>query len=160
MREAVGTIDPDVPLFEVRTVDEAIDRSSWFYKVFGSVFISFGLAALFMATAGLYGVLSFSVSRRTQEMGIRMALGAEARQVIRLILRQGFTQLGIGLVAGLAMAAGLTSVIGFIMFRVNPRDPAVFGGVLALIVTVGLVAALVPALRATRVDPVVALRSD
>jgi predicted permease len=160
MRDAVRAIDPDVPLFELQSVRESIDRSSWFYRVFGSVFIAFGLAALFMATAGLYGVLSFSVSRRTQEMGIRMALGAEGRQVIRLILRQGLTQLGIGLVAGLAMAAGLTSVIGIIMYRVNPRDPAVFGGVLALIVTVGLVAALVPALRATRVDPVVALRSE
>jgi predicted permease len=160
MREAVGTVDPDVPLFDLRTADEAIDRSSWFYKVFGSVFIAFGVAALFMATAGLYGVLSFSVSRRTQEMGIRMALGAEGRQVIRLILRQGVMQLGVGLVIGLAMAAALSSVIGIVMYRVNPRDPTVFGGVLALIVSVGLAAALVPALRATRVDPVVALRSD
>jgi predicted permease len=146
MREAVGTIDPDVPLFDLRTADEAIDRSSWFYKVFGSVFIAFGVAALFMATAGLYGVLSFSVSRRTQEMGIRMALGAEGLQVIRLILRQGVMQLGVGLVIGLGMAAALSSIIGILMYRVNPRDPAVFGTVLALIVTVGLAAALVPAL--------------
>jgi predicted permease len=160
LREVVGTIDPDVPLFEMRTVDESMRRASWFYKVFGSVFIAFGLAALFMATAGLYGVLSFSVSRRTQEMGIRMALGAEGRQVIRLILRQGVMQLAVGLGIGLVMAAGLSSVVGILMYRVNPRDPAVFGGVLALVVTVGLVAALVPALRATRVDPMVALRSD
>ena len=160
LRDAVGTIDPDVPLFEMRTVDESLRRASWFYMVFGSVFIAFGLAALFMATAGLYGVLSFSVSRRTQEMGIRMALGAEGRQVIRLILRQGVMQLAVGLGIGLVMAAGLSSVVGFLMYRVNPRDPAVFGGVLALVVTVGLVAALVPALRATRVDPIVALRSD
>jgi predicted permease len=160
MRDAVRTIDPDVPLFDLRTVDESLDGESWFYAVFGSVFIAFGLAALFMATAGLYGVLSFSVSRRTQEMGIRMALGAETRQVVRLILRQGVTQLAIGLGIGLVMAAGLSSVVGILMYRVNPRDPAVFGGVLALIVTVGLAAALVPALRATRVDPAVALRSD
>jgi predicted permease len=160
LREAVGTIDPDVPLFELRTVDESLRRASWFYMVFGSVFIAFGLAALFMATAGLYGVLSFSVSRRTQEMGIRMALGAEGRQVVRLILRQGVMQLAVGLGIGLAMAAGLSSVVGILMYRVDPRDPAVFGGVLALVVTVGLVAALVPALRATRVDPMVALRAE
>jgi predicted permease len=160
LRDAVGTIDPDVPLFEMRTVDESLRRASWFYMVFGSVFIAFGLAALFMATAGLYGVLSFSVSRRTQEMGIRMALGAEGRQVVRLILRQGVMQLAVGLGIGLAMAAGLSSVVGILMYRVNPRDPAVFGGVLALVVTVGLVAALVPALRATRVDPMVALRAE
>jgi putative ABC transport system permease protein len=93
-------------------------------------------------------------------MGLRMALGAESRQVIRLVLRQGVAQLGIGLLVGLALAAGVSSVVGVLMFQVNPRDPAVFGGVVALIVAVGLVAGLVPALRATRVDPIVALRSE
>jgi predicted permease len=160
MRNAVREIDPAVPLYDLQSVRQSIHRASWFYVVFGSVFIAFGAAALFMATAGLYGVLSFSVSRRTQEMGIRMALGAESRQVIRLILRQGVMQLAVGLVIGLGMAAGLSSIIGFAMYRVNPRDPAVFGGVIGLIVTVGLFAALVPALRATRVDPLVALRSE
>jgi putative ABC transport system permease protein len=160
MRDAVRTIDPDVPLYDLQPVRQAIHRASWYYTVFGSVFIAFGAAALFMATAGLYGVLSFSVSRRTQEMGIRMALGAESRQVIRLILRQGVMQLVVGVVIGLGIAAGLSSIIGFAMYRVNPRDPAVFGGVVATIVTVGLIAALMPALRATRVDPLVALRAE
>jgi predicted permease len=160
LREAVRAVDPDVPLFDLRSVDAAIEQSSWFYSVFGSVFVAFGLAALFMASVGLYGVLSFSVSRRTQEMGIRMALGAESRQVIRLILRQGVMQLGIGLGAGLLLAGALSGVVGMLMFQVDPRDPTVFGGVVALIVLVGLVAGLVPALRATRVDPVVALRSE
>jgi hypothetical protein len=160
LRDAVRAVDPDVPLFQVRTVAEAAARSSWFYKVFGSVFVIFGAVALFMASVGLYGVLSFSVSRRTQEMGIRMALGAGRRQVLRLVLRQGLAQMAVGLAVGLAMAAGLSSVVRVLLFSVNPRDPLVFGGVVLLTLTVGLAASLVPARRATGVDPVVAMRSE
>ena len=160
MREAVRAVDPDVPLYDLRTLDEAVRRSSWFYVVFGSVFVTFGAVALFMASVGLYGVLSFSVSRRTQEMGIRMALGAGRRQVIRLVLRQGLGQILVGLGIGLVLAAGVSSVVGFLMFQVNPRDPWVFGGVVLLTLGVGLAASLVPARRATGVDPIVALRSD
>jgi predicted permease len=160
MRDAVRAIDRDVPLYNLEPLGGAIDQSSWHYTVFGSVFIAFGLAALFMASAGLYGVLSFSVSRRTQEMGIRMALGAERRQVIHLVLRQGGTQLVVGLLVGLVFAAGVSSVVGVLMWQVNPRDPVVYGAVVALIVAVGIAASLVPARRATRVDPVVALRAD
>lgn len=160
MRDAIRAIDPDVPLYELRTLDAAIHESNWFYGVFGSVFIVFGLAALFMASAGLYGVLSFSVNRRTQEMGIRMALGAEGGRVTRLVLRQGLLQIGVGLVIGLLMAAGVSNVVSALMFQVDPRDPTVFGGVVAMILLVGVVASLVPARRATRVDPMVALRAD
>lgn len=160
LRDAVRSIDPDVPLYDIRTITEAAERSAWFYRVFGSVFVVFGAVALFMASVGLYGVLSFSVSRRTQEMGIRMALGAGRRQVTRLVFRQGLTHIGVGLVVGLAMAAGLSSIVGFLLFGVNPRDPLVFGGVVLLIVGVGILASVVPALRATGVDPMVALRSE
>jgi ABC-type antimicrobial peptide transport system permease subunit len=156
----VRAIDGDVPLYELRTVSEGLERSAWFYVVFGSVFITFGAVALFMASVGLYGVLSFSVSRRTQEMGIRMALGAGRRQVIQLVLRQGLTQILVGLVIGLVMAAGVSSVVGFLMFQVNPRDPLVFGAVVLVTLSVGVGASLVPARRATGVDPMVALRSE
>ena len=160
LREVVRSVDIDLPLYDVRTVAEAVDRTSWFYRVFGSVFVIFGAVALFMASVGLYGVLAFSVSRRTQEMGIRMALGAGRAQVMRLVLRQGLTQIGVGLGVGLAMAFGLSSLLSFLMFGVDPRDPLVFGGVLLLTLSVGIAASLLPARRATSVHPSVALRSE
>ncbi len=93
-------------------------------------------------------------------MGIRMALGAGRHQVIRLVLRQGLKQIGVGLVIGLVMAAALSNLLGFLMFGVDPRDPVVFGGVLLVTLAVGVAASLVPATRATRVDPNVALRAE
>ena len=160
LRDVVRSIDPDLPLFDVRTAAEAVERSSWFYQVFGLLFIVFGAVAVFMASVGLYGVLAFSVSRRTHEIGIRMALGAERHQVLRLVLRQGLTHVGVGLLAGLLLAAGLSSVVAFLMFGVNPRDPLVFGLVVLLTLAVGLAASFFPARRATGVDPMVAFRSE
>jgi len=160
LRDAVRAVDADVPLFDVRSIAEAAARSSWFYRVFGSVFVAFGAVALFMATVGLYGVLAFSVSRRTQELGIRMALGAGRRAVVALVLRQGLVHMGLGIVLGLGMAAGLSRVVGFLMFGVDPLDPLVFGGVVLVTLSVGAAASLVPARRATAVDPMVALRSE
>lgn len=160
LREAVRAVDADVPLFDVRTIAQAAERSAWFYRVFGMVFVVFGAVALFMATVGLYGVLAFSVSRRTQEMGIRMALGAGRRDVVGLILRQGLKQMGIGIVLGLVMAGALSRVVSFLMFGVNPRDPLVFGSVVLVTLGVGMAASMVPARRATGVDPMVALRSE
>ena len=160
LRDAVRSIDPDLPLFDVRTIHEAAARSAWFYRVFGSVFVIFGALALFMATAGLYGVLSFSVSRRTQELGIRMAVGAGRKQVVGLVMRQSFRHIALGLVVGLLMAAGLSRVVSFLMFGVDPLDPLVFGTVVLLTVGVGVAASVVPARRATAVDPMMALRSE
>ena len=160
IREVVRGLDPDLPIYNTRTVREAITRGSWFYSVFGTVFIVFGIAALFMASVGLYGVLSFSVSRRVQEMGIRMAMGAQARDVIRLILRQGAGHMGIGLAIGMVLAWAVSRMIAFLMFQVDPRDLTVYGTVLAVICSVGFFASWVPAKRATGVDPVNALRYD
>jgi ABC-type antimicrobial peptide transport system permease subunit len=144
----------------VRTEGEVIHRNSWFIGVFGTVFIAFGVCALFMATIGLYGVLSFAVNRRRQEMGIRMALGATSSDVVRLVFRQGVSQLGVGLVLGLGLAFGVTRLIGVLMYQVDPQDPVVFGAVFGVIVVVGAAASLIPARRATSVDPVEALRYD
>jgi len=137
-----------------------IRQGSWFFYVFGTLFIVFGGAALFMATVGLYGVLAFSVSRRTREMGIRMALGASGGDVTRLVVRQGVRQIVVGLLAGLVLAFGLTRAIKILMFEITPQDPPVFGLVVLLIAGVGLLASLIPARRAVRVQPVVALRSE
>jgi putative ABC transport system permease protein len=160
VRELVRGLDPNLPIYQVRTIEDLILRNTWFYSVFGKVFIAFGLAALFMASVGLYGVLSFSVSRRIREMGIRMALGAGARDVLGLVVKQGMTQLGVGLSLGLAMAWLVSRVVAVVMFEVNPRDPSVFGVVVGVIVVVSLAASLVPARRATGVDPIVALRNE
>ena len=160
VRDAVSSLDPNLPIYNTMGLDAAIHRENWFYTVFGTVFIVFGVAALFMASVGLYGVLAFSVSRRVQEMGIRMALGAGARDVLGLILRQGAVQIGIGLSIGMVMAWGVSTVLGFIMFDVNPRDASVFGTVFGTIVLVGLLASWIPARRATRVDPMTALRYE
>jgi ABC-type antimicrobial peptide transport system permease subunit len=160
VREAVRSLNPNQPIYLVDSMAGVIQQETWFYYVFGTLFIVFGGAALFMATVGLYGVLSFSVSRRMKEMGIRMALGASARDVIRLVLRQGGLQLAFGLGAGLLIAVLLTKVIGILMFEVAPRDPPVFLLMVLVITAVGLLASLVPARRATGVEPVVALRHE
>lgn len=160
IRDVVRSPDPDLPIYNIRTAADAITRGNWFYSVFGTVFIVFGIAALFMASVGLYGVLSFSVSRRVQEMGIRMALGAQAKNVIGLILRQGAGHIGIGLVIGMILAWAVSQMISFMMFQVDPRDLTVYGVVLAVICSVGFFASWIPAKRATSVDPVNALRYD
>jgi len=160
VRDAVRALNPNQPIYNVDSMDGAIRQATWFYYVFGTLFIVFGAAALFLATVGLYGVLSFSVSRRTRELGIRMALGASARDVIRLVLRQGGSQLLFGLAGGLVLALLLTRVIGILMFEVAPRDPPVFVLVVTVIAAVGLLASLAPARRATGVEPVAALRHE
>jgi predicted permease len=160
VREAVRGLNPNLPIYNVDSMAGVVRQASWFIYVFGSLFIVFGAAALFMATVGLYGVLSFSVSRRMKEMGIRMALGANAQDVIRLILRQGGKQIVVGLVLGLLAAFGLTRVIGILMFEVTPQDPPVFTIVVIVIAAVGMLASLVPARRATRAEPTVALRYE
>jgi predicted permease len=160
VRSALRRLDSDMPIYDVMQQSEVVEARMWFYRAFGTVFVVFGLSALFMASVGLYGVLSFAVGRRTSEMGIRMALGAGAPDVVRLVARQGASQLALGLGIGLLLALGVTRVIGILMFNVDPQDPWVFGGVVALIVTVGMAASIFPARRATNVDPVEALRSE
>ena len=129
-------------------------------RVFGTMFMIFGFVALFLASVGLYAVMSFSVSRRTREVGIRMALGAQGRHVVRMIFGQGLLQLTVGTALGLGLAFAISSVMSVVLFQVQPHDPVIFGGVAAVLVAVGLLACLIPARRATLVDPLVALRSD
>ncbi len=160
VRDAVSSLNADIPLYWVDTLDGAIAQQMWFVRVFGTMFMIFGFVALFLASVGLYAVMAFSVSRRTREVGIRMALGAQSRDVVRMIFGQGLLQLGIGMTAGLALATGISQLLKIILFQVQPRDPAIFGGVAVTLVAVGLLACFLPARRATRVDPLVALRSE
>ena len=160
VRQIVTAMDADLPIYYVQSLTVAISGETWFYNLFGAVFMIFGFVALFLACVGLYGVMAFSVSRRTREMGIRMALGAQARHVVRLIMRQGLVQIVIGLVLGLSFAALVSKSVSILLFQVNPRDPMVFVTVIVTLLLTGIVACFIPARRATRVDPLVALRSE
>jgi ABC-type antimicrobial peptide transport system permease subunit len=128
------------------------------------MFSIFGLVAAVLASVGIYGVTSFAVSQRTQEFGVRMALGADRSSILRLVLRQGTRQVVLGVLAGLGLAFAVATLgrdaIGNILFGVSARDPFTFTVVFALVAAVSLVATLVPARRATRVDPLVALRAE
>jgi predicted permease len=160
VREAVASLDADLPIYWVYTMRQSLERSMWFVRVFGTMFMIFGIIALFLAGIGLYAVMAFSVSRRAREVGIRMALGAKTRDVVRLIFGQGMVQLTIGLTLGMGLAYGVSRLITLILFDVQPRDPVIFGGVAAVLAAAGLMACLVPAWRATAVDPNIALRAD
>ena len=160
VRGAVASLDPDIPIYWPYSMEEALQRPLWFIRVFGTMFMIFGVIALFLASVGLYAVMAFSVSRRTREVGIRMALGAGGGDVVRLVFGQGAVQLAAGLAAGLALALGISRVMTVILFDVQPRDPVVFGGVAAVLTAAGLLACVVPARRAVRADPLVALRAD
>ncbi|MDA1081637.1 MAG: ABC transporter permease [Gemmatimonadetes bacterium] len=160
VRRAVAELDPDQAVFEVRSLEKAIDDEGWFFYIFGALFAAFGAAALFLAAIGVYGVMAFSVTRRTQEIGVRMALGANGPDVLRLFVWQGGRQVGIGLAIGVALAIPLTRGLEFILFRVNTKDPAMFVLVVVLLAVTGLVATFIPARRAARVDPMVAMRHD
>jgi putative ABC transport system permease protein len=159
-RDAVSRVDADIPLYWIRTLDDFIAQENWFFRVFGGLFMLMGFVALFLAAIGLYGVMSFSVSRRTREIGVRMALGSEPGDVVLLVLRQGGRQLALGLVLGLAGALAVSGLLANFLFGVNPRDPLTFGAIVVVLGLTGLLASWVPARRATRVDPAVALRHD
>jgi predicted permease len=160
VRAAVASLDPDIPLYWIYSMRDAIARPLWFIRVFGTMFMIFGFIALFLAAIGLYAVMSFSVSRRTREVGIRMALGARGGDVVRMIFRQGATQLAIGMTVGIALALGVSQLLQILLLDVKPRDPVIFSGVVFTLVATGLLACLIPARRATKVDPLTALRSQ
>ena len=124
------------------------------------MFGAFGALALLLSAVGLYGVISYGVAQRRHEMGVRMALGADARRVVGLVVRQGVGIALTGAVLGAATAFAAAPRIRALLFETSPRDPVVYGGVLVVLLAVALLATLVPAWRASRVDPVVALRAE
>jgi putative ABC transport system permease protein len=160
VRSAVAALNPDIPIYSVYAMDEAIARNLWHIRVFGGLFMVFGVVALFLAGIGLYAVMAFSVSRRAREVGIRIALGARTSHVLRLVFRQGIIQLGIGLTLGLALAAGVSRLVAGVLFEVQPRDPVTFAAVVGVLTLAGLLACYIPARRAARVDPLSAMRAE
>jgi putative ABC transport system permease protein len=159
-RKEVAALDEDMPLFNLRSLEERIDLNNWSQKIFGSLFAIFAGIALALASVGLYATIAHSVSQRTQEIGVRMALGASAKNILRLIFSQGMTQLGIGLAIGIAAATGLTRVLNSLLVQVSPKDPTTFIVVALVLSTAAVTGCLIPARRAMRVDPVIALRHE
>lgn len=158
LREAVTDLDPNLPIFFVRSMTEALDIAMFVHRIFGTLFALFGAGALFLAAVGLYGVIDFSVSSRLREMGLRMALGALPLDILRMVYRRVLWQLGIGLVLGLTLGALLARPLSATLFGVPSFDPLVYGAIIGTLVLSGCLAALAPALRAIRVDPVVTFR--
>jgi putative ABC transport system permease protein len=144
----------------VLSMEDMIAKETWFYWLFGNLFMVFGFVALFLAAIGLYGVMSFAVNRRTQEMGIRMALGADGPVLVRLVMKRGVAQLAVGMVLGIALAALAAGPLQIILYEVRARDPMVFAMVVAALAFTGLLASFVPASRVARVDPVMALTPE
>lgn len=160
LRDVVSRIDSDIPVNRVGTMDERIRQASLDMVIIGGMFTVFGVAALLLASIGLYAVMAFSVGRRTAEVGIRMALGADGGRIVRLILAQGVWPLGIGIVVGLGLAALMGQALASFLYNVSPTDPLTFVGIPALLIAVSLLALLIPANRAARIAPVTALREE
>ena len=160
IRRAVAALDPAVPVSGVATVEQLLWDQAAKTRVNGVSAATFGATALLLAVVGLYGVMAYSVGSRTQEFGVRMALGADARRVIRQVLGHGTKLTAIGLVMGLAGTWATTRSLRGLLFGVTPNDPATLAAATALFLVVALVACYVPARRASRVDPMVALRHD
>jgi putative ABC transport system permease protein len=160
VRNEIRSSDPGLPIFNLRSMEDIRREGFWQFRLFGFMFGIFGAAALFLAGVGVYGVLSFSVSQRTQEMGVRIALGASQGNVLGLVVRQGVTLAMIGVLVGLVGAFGITRVIASLLYNVTPTDPISFAGVALFLAAIAVVASYLPARRATNVDPIVALRNE
>jgi predicted permease len=160
VRGVVREMDANAPVFAVRTVEEYLSRSVASTRFNMTLLAAFAAVALVMTAVGLYGVISFSVSQSTRELGIRVALGARAGDALRLVMGRGMLLTLVGLVLGLAAAWGLTRVMAGLLFGVAATDTLTFAGVALLLAGVAAIACYVPARRATKVDPIVALRSE
>ncbi|MCZ6917130.1 MAG: ABC transporter permease [Gemmatimonadetes bacterium] len=160
IRDAIESLDPTLALMDVDRVDRLIARGTLVFDVFGKLFLFFGLAALFLASIGLYGVMAFTVSQKTREWGVRMALGAAGGDVVLLVLKQGLKQIIVGLSAGLVLAGALSVPMADIFYQVEPWDGSIFAIIAVILSVTGLLAIFLPALRATRVDPMEALRYE
>ena len=160
LRDLVHALDPQLPPAVTATLEDDMRIVLLPAQAGAALLGSFGLLALMLASTGIYGVASYSVAQRTREIGVRAALGATSRDVMRLVLAQSMRTVAVGLILGLAAALGLARIVASQLYGVGAADPATFGLTPLVLISVALVAVLVPARRATRVDPMVALRSE
>lgn len=160
IREVVAQVNTSLPLYDVKTESEQIDRLLFQERLIARLSSFFGLLALVLACVGLYGLLSYEVSRRTREIGVRMALGAQPGSVLKLVLRQGIVLAIVGAALGIAVALGITRYLASMLFNVHASDPLTIASVAILLTLVALAACYIPARRATRVDPMFALRHE
>ena len=162
LRRAVRDVDPSIPILSLRTFAQHLDANLdlWLVRAGAALFSIFGALALGLAVVGLYGVKAYSVARRTREIGIRMALGAQAGAVLRMIMREGSVMLASGIVIGLLLAVATAKIVSGILYEVGALDPIAFTVAPLVLTTAALIATWLPARRATRVDPVQALRAE
>jgi ABC-type antimicrobial peptide transport system permease subunit len=160
VRHEVEAVDRDQPVFTVQTLEQMLTQATWPYRVFGTLFAIFAFIALVMSGVGLYAVMAYSVTQRTPEIGVRMALGAKGSQVSWLILKRGLAQLALGLAIGLAGAYALSQVMQTLLVQTTARDPITFATITVILACVAIAACVIPSRRATRVDPLIALRAE
>ena len=160
VREAIRASDPNLPMAQVRTVSELRRLNFWQYGLYGWIFGTTGVVGLLLAAIGVYGVLSYSVSQRAQEIGVRVALGASHREILTLVVGQGLVLAAIGIVTGCVLAGAAMPAARSLLFKVSPFDPLTFGGVAIFLGTVACLASYLPARRATHVDPIIVLRGE
>jgi len=160
VRAEVAALDPKIPIFGVKTFEEHIGISFFLQRMAATLLSIFGLLALSLAAIGLYGVMAYSVSQRTRELGIRVSVGAERRDIFKLILGQGLAISVVGLLAGLVAALGVTRLTARLLYGVSATDPVTFIVIALLLLCVTLLACYLPARRATKVDPMIALRFE
>ena len=162
LREEVRAIDPDLPLFNIRTMDQNLAQQRWPFRIFGSMFAIFAVIALMLSAIGLYAITAYSVTQRTQEIGVRTALGAQSTQVMWIFVKRSAWHLAIGLTLGIAGALGVGQIFSAsqLLIRTSPRDPLTIGSIAMLLAVVAIAASIWPAMRATKLDPLIALRRD
>jgi putative ABC transport system permease protein len=160
IRGVLKQIDKNIPLARVMTMEETVSNSIAQPRLETILLGLFGALALILASVGIYGVLAYSVNQRTSEIGIRMALGASRSSVLGMVLSQGLRLAGIGMALGFVLAIALTRLMASILFAVSPTDPATFAVVFLVLASIAMLACYLPARRATKVDPLVALRYE
>jgi putative ABC transport system permease protein len=160
VREAVAALDPNLPFHEVSTLDEMLDRAHIAERTFGILFGVFGVAALILAVVGLYGVIAFSVNRRARELGVRRALGASPSKILWTTFSDGLGPLALGLALGIGLGWLLAPLLGEALFGSDPRDPLVFGLIPLLLASAAGLGLWIPSKRASKTDPMAALRTE
>jgi predicted permease len=160
IRAGLRELDPNLPLANTRTMDEVLAQRNWPYRIFGTLFGTFAVIALLISSVGIYAATAHGIGQRTQELGVRMALGAARRDILWLVLRQGLARIVIGMVLGVLAAVGVSRVLVSVLVNTTATDPVTFVSICLLLAAVTLLACFVPARRATRLDPVDALRTE